>query len=621
MEIRKLLRKELFGKPRPHNRRLFEEAHESLFPGRSLFEDFLNETGGQNSRIIARKILFRLIYEHSFPPPPSLLDALVAFEDKERSRQRDGHVPRDHFVHLVNLYLLGIYLFSYHKKIHKECCSYLNLRKREIHSRLYTKHSKGLDNPYAVFASFWTYFVLYHDLGYPFESVPPKERREYSKIYQKYSKSHFSVLGLLTAKSLAKYVVAKYATDMARKDTVNTCHLRHVEAMTVVIDNTRVLPVKINSGKTPISEWQAFQKVWGSARLVPMLKNRKNLNALRGVTRDKRILGVVECTKTGQLIAMVPCETDGSKISYCYARPKKDWPRGCPTGYDSLWKLLFGPKQVAEGELEVSYFVQYPFVDIRTLGALYKEVPSADRLWSIFEDGDDSEFLETIAGQADDNSDLGFVIFSALIQEFDMTQDIAPKPGENVQTANLRNSSKYKSQLPTEIAKAVQSVYSELLDRGEEEVYDIKILLGLPNSELVDELYKGISTEKFAKAVKKKISKGYVSAMEGGRKDYVKFAKAFGTGLHDCLGEVISRRGLSGLNGVRFTKDFSKEHMEKRLKGHGLIDNYMAEAGYPALQEILKSYTPSWVKDNEKYDVRRFFDHSVMSTVTLVSVA
>ncbi len=117
---------------------------------------------------MARDILLRLCYESNFPPIYELLLNLLKMEEKISADNESEYMGRDHFIHLVNLYLLGIYLFFYNAEFHKGVTDQFHMN-RSAKSHEGVKFHKLKDA-----LSSWKYFVLYHDLAYPLERFSPK---------------------------------------------------------------------------------------------------------------------------------------------------------------------------------------------------------------------------------------------------------------------------------------------------------------------------------------------------------------------------------------------------------------------------------------------------------------
>src|SRR5689334_17367406 len=116
--IRDTLYESLFVKHPPFMGELLREREAEIFPGKSDFQQFLREGDSQKRIEKAKAILLRLSFESELLLPSQFTTALLrAEENVAPSVATKGYVPQDHFVHLVHLYMLGIYIFFYHKKL------------------------------------------------------------------------------------------------------------------------------------------------------------------------------------------------------------------------------------------------------------------------------------------------------------------------------------------------------------------------------------------------------------------------------------------------------------------------------------------------------------------------
>jgi hypothetical protein len=164
------LRKKLFDFPEPpHREAYFAAAAEEMFPGRATIIAFLEERHFDQQVELAKTILLRLAYRARVFPPNKLLFNLL--EAESRLGGTAAKAPfngRDHFVHLVNLYLLGLYVFWYHDSLHKR----ITLQFSDLiqsPERLSKPERQQLTD--RAFVTAWRDFVLFHDLGYPWEAA------------------------------------------------------------------------------------------------------------------------------------------------------------------------------------------------------------------------------------------------------------------------------------------------------------------------------------------------------------------------------------------------------------------------------------------------------------------
>ena len=168
--VRLTLLRSLFFEVPPFCGDLLEEHSSHVFPGRNDFILFLEEADAQKRTKLAKRLLSRLARESGlFVPFGLLLEMLRAEEQYAPSTATSQYIPQDHFSHLVQLYLLGLYLFTHHKKFHRTLVSFFK-RKRESFT-----HACSLSSEESAFFDFlfaWRSFVLLHDIGYPCE-LPP----------------------------------------------------------------------------------------------------------------------------------------------------------------------------------------------------------------------------------------------------------------------------------------------------------------------------------------------------------------------------------------------------------------------------------------------------------------
>ena len=133
MNIRERFRRALFeNRPQFMGEALITNQN-LVFPGRDEFIRFLTETDNQKRTESAKKILSRLAYESRIYLPYSLIISILTVEENNFSNSSESHIPQDHFVHLVNLYLLGIYLFTSHKKLHRSLSAHFRTKRATEH--------------------------------------------------------------------------------------------------------------------------------------------------------------------------------------------------------------------------------------------------------------------------------------------------------------------------------------------------------------------------------------------------------------------------------------------------------------------------------------------------------
>lgn len=227
--VRQVLLRQLFMRPAPLNRREFAEARAELFPGEENFIRFLRADGDQELAEAAKDILLSLSNKHSLAPPSRLLFNLLSFEEDEPGYLEEGDfVPQDHFVHLAHLYLLGVYLFSYQHRLHRLVSAELNQVKRALTGKISALDRKvATVSSYRLFAKAWTLFVLYHDLAYPLERIPPLNRAARAEHLKPFARISKSLLKDMSLRVLARLLVLKTLLADGGRETLKGYYLDH----------------------------------------------------------------------------------------------------------------------------------------------------------------------------------------------------------------------------------------------------------------------------------------------------------------------------------------------------------------------------------------------------------
>jgi hypothetical protein len=160
----------LFEKPEPQpkNKRVkeyFDYLHTRIFPNPNDFIDFLTAQNIDRQYESAERIIKRLCYYANFPPSYYALMDVVCVEHYQKTgiSNMDLYIPRDHFLHVVYLYMLGIYVFFYNPEFYS----------RIVSSNKYERQGNSVGNIECNcikdFVSEWKYFCLFHDVGYTVE--------------------------------------------------------------------------------------------------------------------------------------------------------------------------------------------------------------------------------------------------------------------------------------------------------------------------------------------------------------------------------------------------------------------------------------------------------------------
>jgi hypothetical protein len=211
MNINETLLKALFTDARPisHFNKIYQYLGNRIFPGKEQIIQFLL-TDDHSERIgFAKEVIARMCLESNYPPPYELLIKLLDSEEMNDNKAagEGGYTPQDHFVHILNLYLLGIYVFFYHPTFNKSLVNYFsNTRTEKTRSRYLTSAKD--------FISCWKYFCLFHDLSYPLEIASTGDHKQHeSQILEMYYKIPSMLYREFSVEAIAKLYVADQLID------------------------------------------------------------------------------------------------------------------------------------------------------------------------------------------------------------------------------------------------------------------------------------------------------------------------------------------------------------------------------------------------------------------------
>lgn len=167
IRINNTLLEKLFLEPDPQHDNpevldIFHKLFYRMFPGKNSFIEFLQVQNYDKQYSLAEEIIHRLCYTSNFPPPFFAIKDVISVENyqKETVGATDPYVPRDHFIHLVNLYMLGIYVFFYNPQFYNKILMDNRFERQNEH------HYQPKLDSVKDFISEWKYFCLFHDIGY-----------------------------------------------------------------------------------------------------------------------------------------------------------------------------------------------------------------------------------------------------------------------------------------------------------------------------------------------------------------------------------------------------------------------------------------------------------------------
>ena len=263
-----------------------------MFPGRELFLDFLAERHFERQVEIAREILLRLSFDSRvFASNKHIVNLLNAESRLAGTASREPYNGRDHFVHLVHLYLLGLYVFWYHETLHNKV--------REQFRQLVGAGQDRRKRAVGAMIVAWRSFVLFHDLGYPWEiAYKLDESAEFLNPFRR-----------------ARHYAAKDAAMFAMSQLLGIEWVLREEAASSLEDDFSLESAAEHEASTASNE-QAFllkelrpltaatiREQWGAARRMPLSADSVLPSLLRVVIPADDLVAVLESIGDGIAVA------------------------------------------------------------------------------------------------------------------------------------------------------------------------------------------------------------------------------------------------------------------------------------------------------------------------------
>ena len=279
--ITKTLRKSLFDTPNPINyNKEFKELSNFIFPDKEVFISFLEEENFEQQTFYAEKILLRLCYDSFFAPPSKLLFNTLSMESDIFGEKKRGHIGRDHFVHLVHLYLLGTYSFFYQNILNENIVVFFrNLRSASEIRSSHLSHSVVKD-----FIVAWRYFVLFHDISYSIEyflgneNVDVEKKEKYLKVY---NNTPLLIGNDLALRCLSRFIgvskLIKNKTEFCFENIVNQYLSDEVKLKLVKIDLKKYYQLEKIYGFETI---RTVYSIFGKENIIPVLYDKQNMQPL-----------------------------------------------------------------------------------------------------------------------------------------------------------------------------------------------------------------------------------------------------------------------------------------------------------------------------------------------------
>lgn len=135
--------------------KFYQIMYDTIWPSEESFVNFLNSSDIALKIQFSKEIYNNFTFSNDLSLPSSIVLSVLNDQYLHLKNDSEGYVAQDHFIHCINLYILGIYLF---------------FNSEELNSKIINLNSEK--NCYTQIKEFilkWQIFSLYHDIGYYFE--------------------------------------------------------------------------------------------------------------------------------------------------------------------------------------------------------------------------------------------------------------------------------------------------------------------------------------------------------------------------------------------------------------------------------------------------------------------
>lgn len=305
--INRTLMDKLFDNPTPLEDKsdAFSILYNRLFPDKLAFKYFLSTNNYDEQIQVSKVIIQRICFESNYPPAYDLLVNLLQYESTDENQaQLHSYTPQDHFVHIVNSYIFGIYLYFYHPILGAKLTKYF------IGARKKDRNTNPVLNATKDFISFWKYFCLFHDVAYPIEGAFryscdkndeiffEEERRKKVEIKRKSKESLKYVTAFLNLqnfniKEWGAAAVARYLTvlDLFYDETNKTADELFLNHKVTYIHHS-------SENESTISDFSATREIAKNYVCIEKLFSYEHFKLLSGFIKPEDTLIVIVDTHT-----------------------------------------------------------------------------------------------------------------------------------------------------------------------------------------------------------------------------------------------------------------------------------------------------------------------------------
>ena len=417
----------LFVNPNPlqRHKKTYADMSGRLFPDKNLFIKFLKVNEHSERVELAKKIISRFCLDSTYPPPYQAVKKLLDAESGKSNQSATGYTPQDHFVHKVNLYLLGIYTFFYHKTFNRDITRQFSNRREEDSQNRLLSSTKD-------FISSWKYFCLFHDIGYPIEIIYKDKRVN--------PNDDTSGFVSLTDEQLDSIQLLNYFPALIQKELTVEAFTKITVIFNILADEQN-MPIAELFGHLGYGFESESKSVLTSAEIISEYPNSAGMSKLycydnlkmllSFVSKEDLLYVLVDKTTEIPVAVMRYEEVDGeSRQVIYYAKNIMSKPNR-----DKVNHFLTSDDYYGDGVYRIMYFVESPEdkLQINLLGKLGIE---HNRLLSAMKYVTRHEDAQTSVSQKDfyrieNAQDLGDYIYSRYLVGIDAFEKLFADNGES----------------------------------------------------------------------------------------------------------------------------------------------------------------------------------------------
>lgn len=585
-----------------------------IFPNKELFLNFLEEDNTERQISIAKDILLCLVYDSHFAPPTRLLFNILDMDSSDLNEKIDTYIKRDHFVHLVHSYLLGVYIYFYHSPINEKVTKLFMLKrnkKRILDSSLNLSAKKD-----AIIA--WRYFVLFHDLTYPFEYYLgmgiddddfKKKQDRYLKAFRKIPKS----LGKdLVFKSLSKIIAINNLNAYCNEESFDLL----VRNYLVDENNDKEYSIVKNTNGEDVNivDITSFEK-WIDAQKLTGIFGYKTLKNIVKIFPKEKILSVLFDSDNCPIVLYVPKNIDAIDDD-CEAKPGRESHEVYLTKYYKKRKnnsilsasFPFDDERYNSNYYTLGYFYIEPQKQIDTfLSYLFTGVDKDDYQDALVYFTEMTKTKAELITTEDEFQQYCFEIYLSLYKSAGYYKYMEDDP--SISSFSVDNIAQEINKLNNNTPKAISSIINKILQK---ELPSDKYfqLTGKDANESVLQIFNLVFNdydgliEKISSSINNDIvgSNSLVSIIRTIREVV---GDKFRT---DYSSTIFNEKEPDTLNVESFLNSIIDDSLFK------IVDKKIADAGISSIKELINNYVPDYF-DGEKY-----FDHGIWSSLLMIEI-